>query len=285
MLKPTHQTEPAFLDEFQQLRTDSDAVHLWRLGQGGVLIAHGGTALVVDPYLSDSLTEKYAETDKPHIRITARLVAPEKLAPIDVLLSTHNHTDHCDAATINPIIDENPEIALLVPRANIVQVGERLALPPEHLTPMSDGDVIRFFGRDKSEVAVHAVAAAHEERERNEYDDDLYLGYIIEIGGRKIYCAGDTVAFPALVQAVTTFAPDVAFLPINGRGAGVAGNMSEQEAAQFAKETGIRCVVPCHYDMFEFNVGDTQEFAEECQKLGVNYRVLDVGEVMTLAST
>ena len=46
--------------------------------------------ILIDPYLSDSLTHKYAGTDRPHVRMTERVVAPERLTFIDVVTSSHN---------------------------------------------------------------------------------------------------------------------------------------------------------------------------------------------------
>ncbi|MDH3585334.1 MAG: MBL fold metallo-hydrolase, partial [Phycisphaerae bacterium] len=41
---------------------------LWWLGQSGFLLKCTAGHLLFDPYLSDALTRKYAETDKPHVR-------------------------------------------------------------------------------------------------------------------------------------------------------------------------------------------------------------------------
>ena len=55
--------------------------------------------------------------------------------------------------------------------------------------------------------------------------------------------------------------------------------MSGREAAQLAKDIGARIVIPCHYDMFEFNTADpADEFIPECRRLGQPYRVLQQGE-------
>ena len=64
--------------------------------------------LLLDPYLSDSLTDKYAQTDKPHAGMTERVVAPERLNFIDVATSSHNHTDHLDPDTLGPLLKANP---------------------------------------------------------------------------------------------------------------------------------------------------------------------------------
>ena len=47
-------------------------------------------------------------TDKPHVRMTRRVVAPERLDFVDVVTSSHNHTDHLDAETLGPLRGANP---------------------------------------------------------------------------------------------------------------------------------------------------------------------------------
>jgi L-ascorbate metabolism protein UlaG (beta-lactamase superfamily) len=54
--------------------------------------------------------------------------------------------------------------------------------------------------------------------------------------------------------------------------------LSGVEAARLAKEVGISIVIPCHFDMFEFNTASPDEFVRTCEKLGQRYRVLRSGE-------
>src|SRR6478752_5992323 len=100
--------------------------HLWWLGQSGFLIQYKGRHLLIDPYLSDSLTRKYAATDKPHVRMTERAIAPERLDFIDVVTSSHNHTDHLDAQTLGPILQANSALQMVIPEANRAFVTDRL---------------------------------------------------------------------------------------------------------------------------------------------------------------
>src|SRR5256885_1530593 len=94
---------------------------LWWLEQSGFLWVQKGKGILFDPYLSESLTEKYAGTDKPHVRITERVITPESLGELGIITlitSSHNHTDHCDAATLVPLLKANSVTRLLVPAAN-----------------------------------------------------------------------------------------------------------------------------------------------------------------------
>ena len=106
-----------------------DAFDIWWLGQSGFLIQWNGTCLLFDPYLSDSLTKKYADTTKPHTRMSELVIDPALLDTIDIVTSSHNHTDHLDAETLLPILHNNPEIVFIIPEANRSFVCERLKCP------------------------------------------------------------------------------------------------------------------------------------------------------------
>src|SRR5678810_1269163 len=125
MIKPVLQDDD-FLADVAEARGDTENVHLWWLGQSGFLVQWQNHYLLLDPYLSDSLTAKYAETDKPHIRMTERVIAPERLDFIDVVTSSHNHTVHLYAETLVPLLRVNPRMELVVPEANRTLVADRL---------------------------------------------------------------------------------------------------------------------------------------------------------------
>jgi L-ascorbate metabolism protein UlaG (beta-lactamase superfamily) len=102
----------------------------------------------------------------------------------------------------------------------------------------------------------------------------------VSVGPFRIYHSGDTLLFPGMVERLRTFRLDLALLPINGRASErrVSGNLSGSEAAGLAHAIGATYVVPCHYDMFEFNTASPDEFVAECTRLGQRYAVLRAGE-------
>src|SRR5687767_159151 len=75
MIRPVLQDD-AFIQDVQQAAHDLQDLHLWWLGQSGFLVQWQGRHVLLDPYLSDSLTHKYADTDKPHVRMTEIVVVP-----------------------------------------------------------------------------------------------------------------------------------------------------------------------------------------------------------------
>ena len=68
-------------------------------------------------------------------------------------------------------------------------------------------------------------------------------------------------------------------LPINGHdpARGVAGNLDGSEAAQLAADCGAGLVIPCHYDLFEFNTATPALFESTCRNLGQPYHILGCG--------
>jgi L-ascorbate metabolism protein UlaG (beta-lactamase superfamily) len=127
---------------------------------------------------------------------------------------------------------------------------------------------------------IHAVPAAHETIEKDETGRCKFLGYVVEFGGWRVYHSGDTVRYPGMVETLRQFAIDVAILPINGAKPErkVAGNLNAREAAELAADIGARCVIPCHYEMFEFNSASPSDFVMHARVAGVNARVLLAGE-------
>lgn len=257
-------------DEFlADVRAASGPLDLWWLGQSGFLVAYGGRHLLLDPYLSDSLTRKYAGTDTPHVRMTERVVDPARLDFVDVVTASHGHTDHLDPDTLRAL----PDAELVAPAAHRELAAERAGRPP---IAVDDGETVEVAG-----FSITAVPAAHEQVERDADGRMLHLGYVVRCGSFSIYHAGDTVRYDGMAERIG--AVDVALLPINGRAPErrVAGNLTGEEAAELAHEIGAGVAVPMHYEMFEFNTEPPDAFVAACERLGQPYRVLRAGERLT----
>jgi L-ascorbate metabolism protein UlaG (beta-lactamase superfamily) len=281
MIEPLLRDE-AFLRDVAAARAeaaDTDRLHLWWLGQSGFLVQWRGRHLLLDPYLSDSLTRKYAATDKPHVRMTARVVDPARLDFVDVVTSSHDHTDHLDAETLGPLLRASPAARLVGPEANRAFIAERLGIEPGAVVGVDDGTTAEAAG-----FRITGVAAAHETVERDERGRCRFLGYVIAFGPWTLYHAGDCVPYDGLAARVRAGAAgrplDVALLPINGRAPErrVAGNFDGPEAARLARDVGAAVAVPMHYEMFAFNTAPPDAFVAEAARLGQRCQVLRCGE-------
>jgi L-ascorbate metabolism protein UlaG (beta-lactamase superfamily) len=104
----------------------------------------------------------------------------------------------------------------------------------------------------------------------------LPCGFLIEMGGKKIYHAGDT----ALMSDMALLAEeeiDVAILPI-----GDVFTMGPKDAVKAAKMIAPKLVIPMHYNTFPPIAQDPDAFAEEVKKAGIEARVLKPGETLLL---
>jgi L-ascorbate metabolism protein UlaG (beta-lactamase superfamily) len=275
MIKPLLKDDD-FLRDIRRARPSETDVHLWWLGQSGLLLRHGNRFLLFDPYLSDSLTRKYSATDKPHVRMSERVIDPARLDFVDVVTSSHNHTDHLDAETLLPLMKANPAVKLVTGEANRASAAERLGVAPEWIVAADAGRTINVAG-----FLITGIPAAHNTLDRDEHGRCKYLGYVVRAGNRFIYHSGDTLWHDEILAHVHRFPRiDVALLPINGDRPErrVAGNLDGPQAARLAKEINARTVIPCHYDMFEFNTASPAAFEAECCRIGQPYRTLRAGE-------
>ena len=275
MLKPAFQKDQALLADIERAAQTPDKLHIWWLGQSGFLLQYGGKHLLFDPYLSDSLSRKYAGTYKPHLRISERVIDPAQLGKIDVVTSSHNHTDHLDAETLLPLIAANPGVQFVIPEANRAFVTDRLGTDPAWPVGMTDGKTATIAG-----FVFHGVPAAHNERERDERGYDKFMGFVVELGPYTVYHSGDTLWYDGMADVLRPFGVDVAFLPINGNKPErrVAGNLDPDEAARLGRDIGAKLVIPHHYDLFAFNTADPADFARACDRHGTPYRVMQLGE-------
>jgi L-ascorbate metabolism protein UlaG (beta-lactamase superfamily) len=252
------------------------SIAVWWLGQSGFLIKSPKGLLIIDPYLSESLTGKYANTDKPHIRMTAAPLRGEDLRSVDVFLASHKHSDHLDPGTAPAILASSPGARLVVPRS-LLGHAVGLGIDATRIEGINAGDTLDIAG-----FRVRAVPSAHEGLDTDEKGYHLYLGFVVESEGLRLYHSGDGLAYGGLVEALGPGPFDVMFLPINGRDPrrGVPGNMSSGEAVDLAGRVRPRFLVPHHYDMFTFNTAPVSEFEAEARRLpdGVVAKVLRCGE-------
>lgn len=225
-----------FLADVEQARKERGKLHLWWLGQAGFLVQWQGHHLLLDPYLSDSLTAKYASTATPHVRMSERVIDPRRLDFIDVVSSSHNHTDHLDHETLWPLREANPDLRFVIPEANRSFVANRLQCDPSWPIGCDDGRSVQV-----GPFALIGLASAHETLERDAKGRYKHLGYIIRGDRWSIYHSGDAVPYQGMAerlrQLAAPHAVDVALLPINGRAPerGVPGNFSATKRRPWRK--------------------------------------------------
>ena len=276
-MKSAYKKDKDFLADVHNASESPDDFHLWWLGQSGFLIKWGNQFILLDPYLSDSLTAKYSQTEKPHVRVTEQVIDPINLSFVDLVTSSHNHTDHLDGETLNKISESTDRnIKLVLPKANVEFANARLQENPNiQLVGINEHNPITI-----GDFRINGIAAAHNEIERDENGNPKFMGLIISFGQWSIYHSGDTLWHSELISELLKFSIDVAIVPINGNKPErkVAGNLNGAEAAAVSKAVNAKIAIPHHFDMFEFNTANPEEFTTTCNRLDQRYKVLQNGQ-------
>ena len=222
---------------------------------------------MIDPYLSDSLAEKYKNSKFPHTRMMPSPIHPEDVRPLDYVLCSHRHSDHMDPGTLPFLAKNNPDCRFIVPRAEIRIARER-GIPHDQLIPANVGENISL----QESIHLEIVASAHESIETDENGNHRYLGFVINFGDLIIYHSGDGVPYKGLAEFLAQHSPDIAFLPVNGRDElrqrnGFAGNFTFDESIELCLSAGIPIIVAHHFGMFDFNTISQQEIDKKLKNI------------------
>ena len=243
-------TGKALIEEISRWTGSPSRLAFWWLGQASVILKLAGKIVYIDPYLSPD----------PR-RHTPPAFTPEEATNADLVLGTHNHTDHIDPGAIGAIATASPKATVIVPRAVADKVID-LGVPAERLVGLNADETHRL-----DNVTITAITSKHEFFDRTKDGLYPYLGYVIQSHASGVYHAGDTVNYDGLLTRLQHFPLDVVFLPINGRDAArfrrnCIGNLTYQEAVDLAGELDVRLAVPLHYDMFAANSEDPDKFVD-----------------------
>ena len=258
------------LDRLRGSAPPRGQVALTWFGQAGFALTDGRATVLVDPFLAPWPGRRY-ETSLP----------PQSATGVDVVCCTHEHIDHFDAGSAPAIAAASPGAVFVVPTP-IVDMVTEAGVPSDRVLGMQPGEANDIAG-----VTFRAVPARHGVTMEDAYGfgEELsgglirFLGYLIEIGGVRVYHAGDTIHYDGMEGTVGALEPDVALLPVNGRHAerearGIVGNLNEREAAWLAAEIGASTLVPMHHDLFTGNLGSAAEVVHAAEEEGRAVSVL-----------
>ncbi len=271
------QSGSELLNDMAATQLQMGEIALWWLGQSGYAIKTASALFFVDLYLSEHLTAKYTNTEKPHIRMTAAPLRGTQLSNVEWVFASHQHSDHLDPVTMPQIFARSAQAKLVLPAA-IIDHADSLGLDRERLIPTRGDETIQV-----GPITVHSIPSAHPGLDYSEEYGYPFLGFVFQVDGLTLYHSGDTVLYDGLAERLIRFTIDIAFPPINGTDAHrealqVPPNMSMKEAVALAKQVGVRLLIPHHYDMFTFNTADVRDFERLAAEASQPYKVLRCGE-------
>lgn len=231
-------------------------VELWWLGQAGFRLRDpvGGPTVFCDPFLEVRDDRSWQAP-----------VDPVTLAAADLVLASHEHIDHLDRPSLKDAARQpGSRFTLVVPAPLSDVLPRELGLPAERVIgAQPDQPILRAGVRIMPVPARHGVNVDDAYTFGEELSGGLvrYLGYVVELGGVRVYHAGDCIPYPDQSARLTALRPNVALLPINGRDFfresehNIVGNMDFREAARLANDVGVQLLIPMHWELFQTNRG------------------------------
>ena len=178
------------------------------IGHGSLVFTFEGKVIHVDPF--------------------SRLADYSKLPQADMILLTHEHGDHLDLKALESVRTDKTKIILTESCAQQVKGG----------IVMRNGEVKTVDG-----LKIEAVPAYNLVHMRSEgvafHPKGVGNGYVITIGDKKIYVAGDTENIPEMKNLKNI---DYAFLPMN-----LPYTMTPEMVADAAKAFKPKVLYPYHF--------------------------------------
>ena len=219
-------------------------------GHACFLLDDGKHKVLVDPFL----------TGNPAASITADEVVA------DYILVSHGHGDH---------IGDTAAIAKRT-GATVVAIPEILGIVEQEVgsvpsAPMNIGGTVKLpFGFVRMTLAFHSSGIT----------GGIACGFVINIGGKNIYYAGDTALFGDMTLIGKKDSIDYAVLPVGDNY--TMGLDDAVEAVNFVKPKNV---IPVHYNTWDIIKQDIDEFKRLTEaKTSARVYIVNVGSSLELGS-
>ena len=181
----------------------------------------GKYKILFDPFLTDNATVNVKPAD----------------IQTDYVFITHAHSDHISDAY--DIVERTGATVVAIPEV-IDWVGDEI----KSINMNLGGTIQLPFGFARMVPAMHSSGVG----------GGIACGYVVSIGGKVVYYAGDTCLFGDMKLIGERDAIDYAVLPIGGH-----YTMDPVDAARAVEFLGAKNVIPIHYNTWQPIAQDPEE--------------------------
>lgn len=194
-----------------------------------------------------------------------------RVDPVDLILITHGHYDHCSIEDIRKLSRQGTTIVGPADIQSAILKVESVALHP-----IEPGDKLEF-----GSIKIEAVPAYNLDKYRDpekkihfHSKKERFVGYVITLGTTILYHAGDTDLIPEM-HKLTGHGKQgnhfVALLPVSGTYV-----MTAEEAAEAVVLLKPEIAIPMHYGAGVVGtLEDAQRFVDLCRDQGIHAEVLE----------
>jgi L-ascorbate metabolism protein UlaG (beta-lactamase superfamily) len=210
------------------------------LGHATVLINFYGTWLLTDPVLRSRVGVNVAGVTLGPRRIVKPALSARELPPLDGVLISHAHMDHCDL----------PTLRRLPRRAHaVVQRGNRdLVSRFSRASELDWGQAVEV-----GDARIEAIEVNHWGARKLTDRHRGYGGFLITKNNRAVVFGGDTAYTRAFSRLRPRLKIDLAILPIGAYDPYVYAHANPEQSWAMRAEMGATYILPMHHLTFRLS--------------------------------
>lgn len=158
------------------------------------------------------------------------------LPSADIIITSHEHFDHCNADAINMISGENS--VLIGPKITQEILNNQITVKKE-VKELNPGEMVEIEGIKIKAIPAYNIHRFRDPETKTPFHpkESGHIGPIIDIDGITIYHAGDA----DLINEMVDLQPTIALIPVSGTYV-----MDVPEAVEAAKSIKAKITIPMH---------------------------------------
>ncbi len=218
----------------------NDALTVAWLGHATILINFYGTWLLTDPALRSHVGVSVAGMTFGPRRLVQPALSIKELPPLDAVLVSHAHMDHCDMGTLKRL----PRRTHAIVQRNNQDLVRRF----QRTTALAWGESVETGG-----VLIEAIEVNHWGARKLTDSHRGYGGFLITKNGRALVFGGDTAYTKAFTRLRPRVKIDLAMLPIGAYDPYVYAHANPEQAWAMRREMGATYILPMHHKTFRLS--------------------------------
>ncbi len=234
-----------FLNNFLfTVHDDRSRIVVIPLGHATCLILYQGLRILLDPILHKSsfLFHRYTEP-----------ISLFAIAPIDVIIFSHDHPDHFNKNDLRSILTLSPHAKIYAP-SGFNEIFAEFGLQTNNLKTATWWETIAINGKNISITCLPAIHWSQSTlKNRNK---SLWASWMITLDDTSIYFTGDSAYGKHFKTIASYFSPiDIALIPIapyHPRNIQEASHINTEESFQVFLDLGRPIFIPIHWGVFAY---------------------------------
>lgn len=210
------------------------------LGHATTLINFYGTWLLTDPVLRSRIGINVAGLTIGMRRLVRPALTIKELPPLDAVLVSHSHMDHCDLGTLNRLSRQT--------HAVVQRDNSDLVRRFRRVSELKWGESVEING-----ARIEAVEVNHWGARRLTDKHRGYGGFLVTKNDRALVFGGDTAYTNAFARLRHRARIDLAILPIGAYDPYIYAHASPEQAWAMRGEMGAKYILPMHHSTFRLS--------------------------------